>query len=170
MPSPNNPGFIPPPGGRTPLPNNPFPPSPGGRTPLPNNPFPPSPGGRQVLPSPMLGPPGSPGSAPPPPPMPPPNLLQQLAASISQGASGIMNAPTGMPYDPFGAQPDLSSPSKMLQQLSTSVQGLPQQPWVKKQMEAARVRSGPGVEGLSPADIARIVGESEQQRGQMPRR
>jgi hypothetical protein len=116
----------------------------------------------------------------PPPPVPPPNMLQQLAASISQGASGIMNAPTGagMPYDPFGSQgpatsatpyPVGPSPGSMLQQLLASVQGLPQQPWVKKQIEAARVRSGPGVEGLSPADVARIVGESGQQQGQMPR-
>lgn len=82
--------------------------------------------------------------------LPPPGLLQQLASTGRQVGGGIANAPIG------GGGP---SPRDLLRKLLEGAQDLPGQ--LYQQREAARVRREPGVPGLSPADIERIVGESQ---------
>ena len=103
------------------------------------------------------------------PPRKPPSRLQQLSGTIGQVASGVMNSPTGEPLHHMrpprlaGLERDLLTggprPRDLLRQLAARAQAVPGQ--FQHQREAARIRREPGVEGLSPADIERIVGQSQ---------
>ena len=91
------------------------------------------------------------------PPRKPPSRLQQLAGTIGQVAGGVMNSRTG---DHMGGLVTTGpSPRDLLRQLAARAQAVPGQ--FQPQREAARIRREPGVEGLSPADIERIVGQSQ---------